>query len=58
MIHINGSPAEEYIKARFPREGEFLYHKLRNEVIKLADYIISTVFSNIMKCEGVHEIMV
>lgn len=57
-IYINDHPAEEYVKERFPKDGEFLYHKLQNEVIKLADYIISTVFSNIMKCEGVHEIMV
>lgn len=57
-VSLNGVPADEYIKRMFPKEGDFIYDKLHNEVIKLADYIISTVFSNIMKCEGVNEIMV
>ncbi len=57
-ILINGRDVQEYIKERFPRDGEFLIQKLSNEVIKLADYIISTVFSKIMKCEGMREIIV
>ncbi len=57
-IEVNGRDLEEYVMSKFPRDGVYIAHKLHNEVIKLADYIISTVFSNIMKCDGIGEIMV
>ncbi len=57
-ILINGEEVEAYISKKCPRESEYLSHRLRNEVIKLADYIISTVFSRLVKCEGLNEVMV
>ncbi len=57
-IHLNGRDLEEYILSKLGKEKLFVAHKLRTEVIKLADYIISTIFSRIMKCEGISEIMV
>ncbi|RLJ70553.1 hypothetical protein BCF55_0829 [Hydrogenivirga caldilitoris] len=57
-IEVNGKELEEYVLKKLPRDGFYIAHKLQNEVIKLADYIISVVFSRIMKCEGINEIMV
>ncbi len=57
-IHINGRDVEEFILQELPKEGTFVAHKLRTEVVKLADYIISTFFSKIIRCEGLSEIMV
>ncbi len=57
-IEINGKGIEEYVIGKFPKDGVYIAHKLQNEVIKLADYIISVFFSKIMKCEGINEIMV
>ncbi len=57
-IEINGRDIVEYVAEKLPREGFYVAHKLQIEVVKLSDYIISTVFSKIMKCEGINEIMV
>ena len=57
-IQVNGEDLESYVLKKCPKDSIYISHKLHNEVIKLADYIISTVFSNIMKCDGIGEIMV
>ncbi len=57
-IYINGEDLEEYVRRKCPREFEIVSQKLRNEVIKLADYIISRFFSKIMKCEGINEMII
>ncbi len=57
-ILINGEDVESYVAKKCPRESEYVSHRLRNEIVKLSDYIISTVFSKLMKCEGISEIMV
>lgn len=57
-IEINGKEVEEYVLEKFPREGFYIAHKLQTEIVKLSDYVISTVFSKIMKCEGIRELMV
>lgn len=57
-ILINGEDVNSYVSKKCPRESVYISHKLQGEIIKLADYIISTVFSRLMKCEGINEIMV
>ncbi len=57
-IQIDGKDLQDFVLAKFPKDGLYIAHKLQTEIIKLADYIISTVFSKIMKCEGIKEIMV
>jgi len=57
-IDINGESLEDYVLKKVPKDGLFVAHKLQSEIIKLADYIISTVFSKMMKCEGISEIIV
>ncbi|MDQ7038285.1 MAG: hypothetical protein Q9N26_03680 [Aquificota bacterium] len=57
-ISINGEDVDVYLSSRFPREKDFLTQKIQSEVIKLSDYIISTFFSSMMRCEGIREIMV
>ena len=57
-ILINGEEIEDYVDKKCPRESDYISHRLRTEIVKLSDYIISTVFSKLMKCEGISEIMV
>jgi len=57
-ILINGEEIEDYVAKKCPRDSDYISHRLRNEIVKLSDYIISTIFSKLMKCEGISEIMV
>lgn len=57
-ISIDGEDIETYLSRRFPRDKDYLHQKIHPEVIKLSDYIISTFFASMMRCEGLQEIMV
>ena len=57
-ITIDGEELPAYLERRLSKEKDFLTQKIQSEVIKLSDYIISTFFSSMMRCEGIHELMV
>lgn len=57
-ILINGEDLRTYVSREFSRDGEYVAGRLQSEVIKLSDYIISTFFSDFVKCEGISEMMV
>lgn len=57
-ILINGEEIDKYIAKKRLKEDQYVSYRLRSEIIKLSDYIISTFFSKLMKCEGVKELMV
>jgi len=57
-LRINGEDLEGYVLSRLPGEGTHTAHTIRAEVVRLTDYVVSLLFSPLMRCEGPREMIV
>ncbi len=56
-LKINGEELESYVLHRLSGANRYTVHRLRGEVIRLADYVVSVIFSPLMRCERSTEMM-
>ena len=57
-VHVNGKDLTAFLVEECFERREHVHHRIREEILMLSDYVVSTFFSSMMRCEKLREIMV